>query len=112
VFASVVLFFVNQPQLGLGLGSLCNDGCLPEYNNCKYVRIWNPLLCRHQLVLKALRDIQPGQELLVSYGRGYWRSAIVAEEMQKEEDSSPEFGLMSDSDEPSVQSDVRFRNGH
>jgi SET domain-containing protein len=101
--------FSSQPQIGLGLGSLCNDGCLPEYNNCKYVRIWNPLLCRHQLVLKTLRDVQPGEELLVSYGRGYWRSAVVAEEMQREE-NSPDFGMMSDSDEPPVQSAARARN--
>lgn len=49
---------VLQPISGLGLGSLCNDGILPEYNNCVYKRHWHPGICRYLLVLKASRDIQ------------------------------------------------------
>jgi hypothetical protein len=70
---------VKEPVEGRGLGSLCNDGILPQHNNCVYKRYWHSQYCRYQLVLKATRDIMEGEEFLVSYGRGYWKNALVPE---------------------------------
>jgi hypothetical protein len=62
----------HQAKLGDGLGSLLNDGIVPEYINCKYVKVWNPHTCRNHVIVQAIKPIERGQELLVTYGRNYW----------------------------------------
>ena len=40
-------------------------------------RVWNSNTCRHHVIVKALRDVRVGEELLVSYGRNYWDMDLV-----------------------------------
>ena len=63
---------IAQAVDGDSLGSMLNDGVLARFNNCKYKRHWDPSTARLSIVVQSLRDIEPGEELLVSYGRGYW----------------------------------------
>lgn len=88
--------------MGQGLGSFCNDGILPQFYNCSYKRRWNANKCKYELLLQSTRDIEIGQELLVSYGRGYWKDAL-APEMQTggaDGDKPLCFVEHSDEDEP------------
>ena len=55
---------LRTPQRSRGAGSFCNHSDRP--NALFWVRddvVW----------IKAARDIEPGAEVLVSYGRNYWR---------------------------------------
>ena len=63
---------IQDAKVGDHLGSLVNDGILPKFNNTKFVRVWDEANCVDHIIVQALRDIKPGEELLCSYGRGYW----------------------------------------
>ena len=54
---------IKQPEVGLGLGSFCND---PQ-DDRRNVRFWtvNRLLTR--IFVKATRDIEAGEELFIKY---------------------------------------------
>jgi hypothetical protein len=66
------ILFVVQAVPGDYLGSMINDGILPENNNCKFIKYWNPKLHRNHKVIMAIRPIEKGDELLISYGKQYW----------------------------------------
>jgi SET domain-containing protein len=55
---------LREPAAGRGAGSFCNHSDRP---NARYHTrddcVW----------IKALRDIHPGEEVLVSYGKTYWK---------------------------------------
>jgi len=54
---------------GSGLASFANDGLTKEKNNTKFGTDY----LQTTVFLKALRDIEPGEEIFVSYGRAYWK---------------------------------------
>ena len=66
-------------RAGFGGASACNDAsrdavvcagvAQAAVNNAAFV--WHDVPAR--LLLRAQRDIQPGEEIFVSYGRAYWR---------------------------------------
>jgi hypothetical protein len=57
---------------GRGGGSYANDGG-PARNNTVYHNI-GLVTGQEFVVLKATKDIEPDTEVLVSYGRSYWKS--------------------------------------
>lgn len=57
---------LRTPVPGRGAGSFCNHAdARPQQNATFWAR-------DDQVFVKALVDIEPGAEVLVSYGRGYW----------------------------------------
>jgi hypothetical protein len=59
-----------------GLASFANDAMGPQKiatgNNVKFHKLWDRRTASTMIVLKSLRDISAGEDVLVSYGEGYW----------------------------------------
>ena len=51
------------------------------------------------MLLQAIRDIEVGQELLVSYGRGYWKDSLVTDLKSGEIDADKTLCYVEHSDE-------------
>lgn len=62
------------PVIGMGGGSFANDGRSNQANNARYVELLAANGVDSRVFLRATRDIRAGEEILVSYGRSYWRA--------------------------------------
>jgi hypothetical protein len=67
-FRGIDLFKFSLPDL---CASAANDARGPR-NNTMYSRQWNEKIAEYQICLKALRDIEKGEEIFVGYGATYW----------------------------------------
>ena len=77
----LVIDGLRTPQAGHGGASFANDGRDQVPANVAYV-LWQP--AHHggaalppACYLRALRELRAGEELFVSYGRGYWTRTFV-----------------------------------
>jgi len=61
------------PTIGQGLAQMANDGLGSFPNNSKFVVKYDSIVGRDRCFLKALVDIKQGEEIFVSYGRGFWQ---------------------------------------
>lgn len=52
----------------IGFGGFINDGRSDEKNNCKY------FICGDKAYVTAIKNINPDEELFVSYGHTYWQA--------------------------------------
>ena len=77
----------------LGLGSMFNHSTV--YQNVG----WKRDLKRGVIVYTALRDLQEGEELLISYGTKLTFVDVEAKELESEEEEDPFARLVVDSDE-------------
>jgi len=64
------------PKLGQGAAQMANDAKDSKKNNSKFVVKFDSSVGREVCFLKALRDIEAGEEIFVSYGKGYWNTGI------------------------------------
>lgn len=60
------------PLPGQGAAQLANDGRGVFKNNAKFVILYDSKIGRDRCFLKALTRLSAGDEVFVSYGRGYW----------------------------------------
>jgi hypothetical protein len=63
----------RDPQELQGVGAMANDPRDVTKVNTKYHLVWDEANARFLVYLRALRDILMGEEVLVSYGKSYWR---------------------------------------
>ena len=63
----------KDPKPGEGCGQICNDGSKIHKNNAFFHQINDPIKSTDRVIIKALRDIKAGEEVLVSYGTRYWK---------------------------------------
>ena len=59
--------------VGHGGASFANDGKRPGSNNSKFKRVWDSKFVVYRVFLVATERIEPGDEILVSYGNNYWK---------------------------------------
>ena len=60
---------------GVGAGAFANDAHNTPFSiNATYVNIFPSIDQKFMVTLQATTDIAQGQEIFVSYGRGYWRN--------------------------------------
>lgn len=71
----LVIDGLKEPFEGAGGGSFANDSLCPKRNNARFETWRCDDLSRFNtvIVLRAVRDIAPGEEVFVSYGSTYWR---------------------------------------
>jgi hypothetical protein len=75
----------SNPQEGIGGASFINDARDRKKNNAKFVV--RDEVENGGIFLKSKRDIQPGEELFVSYGKNYWKKEeMFRTEMKKKEE--------------------------
>jgi len=65
---------LKKPLVGRGGGSFCNDSRGSGFaNNATFKKKYDSGGIRDQVFIVAKRDIEPGEEIFVSYGTGYWK---------------------------------------
>jgi hypothetical protein len=79
---STVLAGLKEPVMGQGAASFPNDiRARSRYNSEFYTR-WDESNGRNRVYIKAIKPIQPGEEIFVSYGATYWSKYPNAPPMQ------------------------------
>ena len=69
----------RNPKTGDGIAQFANDGSSmhgrPSRVNAKLFSVYDHKTATYNIVMRARRDIEPNEEVLISYGRGYWLNA-------------------------------------
>lgn len=60
-----------KEAVGYGGASFANDSRNKDINS-KFEQVWDKYLSVHRVFLRATRRIEPGDEIYVKYGTGYW----------------------------------------
>lgn len=63
----------KNPQKANGLGSFINDGLSNKINNAKFKKVFLKDSASEMILIVATRFIQKNEEILVSYGKSYWK---------------------------------------
>ena len=62
-----------QEVINIGAAQFANDGTRMRLNNARMVNVNDPSTVIDRCFLRALRTIEPGEEIFTPYGRGYWQ---------------------------------------
>lgn len=71
-------YFIDASATNTNVTRMMNDSLVNEYNNAEFVGAWDG-----SVVVKARRDISSKEEIMASYGPGFWpkqNSEIVQEQ--------------------------------
>jgi len=75
---------LRRPLKGRGWASFANDARDAKRNNARFDTVYaSRSATLPNILLRAKRDIKAGEEVLASYGRGYWRREPSATEVCK-----------------------------
>lgn len=73
LYHNLVLDGLRVPCRGKGGGSFANDGLHVSQNNAKFHNVYFANKLLPVCFLRAIKNIKKNEEILVSYGRQYWR---------------------------------------